>query len=203
MQNRLLSTILLFLLTFSTVSGQYNPDEDDRSSYNKIYFGLEQDVLPYVLSGFIITGWAGIKKTRLRLSYAHANSPKFFRKKNIDFEQTRATGLNVEFFFKPEFEGFWVGPGLGYWWNTVKNEETGQVRDFTSAVVSVGGGYNWFIWKGLYISPWLAAHFRLSGNKGFEMGGELYKPMLITPEISLKIGWCFGREDKKQKPQKK
>ncbi|MCP4439527.1 MAG: hypothetical protein GY810_11345 [Aureispira sp.] len=201
MQNRFLLTILSFLI-FTNASFGQDDSNSSRSSYNKIYFGIEQDVLPYILSGFIVTGWAGIKKTRIRASYAHANSPKFFRKKNIDFEQTRATGLNVEFFFKSEFEGFWVGPGLGYWWNRVKNDAEVQVRDFSSVVLSVGGGYNWFIWKGLYISPWVAGHFRLTGNKGFEMGGELYKPMLITPEVSLKIGWCFGREDKKKVPKK-
>lgn len=48
----------LFVISFSKIAiGQ----TDKIIPKRKVYFGLEQDILPYVLNGFIGTTWIGIK----------------------------------------------------------------------------------------------------------------------------------------------
>ena len=153
--------------------------------------GIEQDVLPYFLKGFIGTVWVGQNKTRVRFAYAHATSPDLFLPDGLTNNQTRAFGFGMEQFFKPDFKGFWLGPNIGYWHQFITESETGTVKKWESFILSVGAGYNWYVYKGLYLSPWLAAHFRVSGNKEFMVGSTPYTPWLVTPEVSIKIGYRF------------
>lgn len=183
---RSLICVFIFVYSCASLFGQ-----KVENAYSTLYWGIEQDPLPYILKGFILSGWMGLKNTRIRGTYAEANTPSFFRRPGINYERTKASHLGVEFFFTKEFKGFWVGPSLGYWWNRIKNEDLYQ-RDFWSGVFSVNGGYNWYIFKGFYISPYLAGHLRISGTKNIILGTLDYQPRLFTPEISLKIGWRFG-----------
>ena len=155
------------------------------------FFGVKQDPQPYFFKGWTLSAWMGLKQARIRGTFAAANTPAFFRRSGINFERTNASHLSIDFFFKDQFKGFWAGPALGYWWNRIKSEDQYQ-KNYWSAIFSVGTGYNWYIFKGFYISPYLAGHLRITGTKDIMLGPLEYKPRLFTPEISIKIGWRFG-----------
>ncbi|MFT5779359.1 MAG: hypothetical protein ACI837_002317 [Crocinitomicaceae bacterium] len=79
-----------------------------------ITVGLEQDVLPYALKGFILTGWIGKNKYRNRFSYAQATRPGFILGDDVVEDRVKAFGISFEYFFKDDYTGWWFGPGIGY-----------------------------------------------------------------------------------------
>jgi hypothetical protein len=183
------SGILLTLIVI-LVSSYVHSQDVKKEVNSRIHVGLEQDILPYVLGGFIGTGWIGKKHVRVRVSYAEANTPKLVIQDEIKKDRTNAVGISAEYFSKEKFKGLWFGPGIGYWKNEVvtSNNQTAFVKSW---VFSLGGGYIIFLWKGLYTTPWLALHARIAGNKSRYIDAVKYKPMLFTPEASLKLGWMF------------
>ena len=186
-------TLLLFSLILS-LNGWGNEQPDDIIySRTPLMFGVEQDVLPYFLKGYIVTGWIGSGFFRKRFSYAQASSPGFFLQDGISSDRVKAFGLSFEYFFRENFEGFWFGPGIGYWTNDIQ-AENGLKQKNESFIFTLGGGYNYSLTKWLYVSPWLALHTRVSGTDEFNIGAvTTYKPILFTPELSVKIGIKLGR----------
>lgn len=183
--SKLNSTLLFLLLPFLSINIQ-----GQSSDSKKIAIGIEQDVLPYVLHGFIGTGWVGKNKIRIRMSYAEANTPSFILQNGFTKDRTRAFGISAEYFLKDDFKGFWFGPGIGYWNNEVvtANNYSDEVKSW---VFTIGSGYNIFLWKGLYTTPWLALHTRVIGNNSRFIEIFKYTPLLCTPEVSVKLGWKF------------
>jgi len=152
-----------------------------------VTIGVEQDVLPYVLNGYIATVWLGRDFFRYRLSYAQASSPKFILPENVGSDKVKAFGVSFEYFFKENYQGLWFGPGIGYWTNYIQSQDHIEVKN-ESVICSFGGGYNISITNWLYCSPWVALHFRVSGNDPISMGDSEYKPSVLTPELSVKLG---------------
>lgn len=161
--------------------------QQNTAEITPITFGVEQDVLPYALGGFIATGWIGKNQFRHRFSYAHATSPKLVYGADTKSDAVRAFGISFEYFFKEDFKGWWLGPGVGYWTNLIETNNLQQLRN-ESVIFTFGGGYNFFITDWLYTSPWIALHTRVSGNETISVGNESYTPAILTPELSVKLG---------------
>lgn len=183
MKHFALSFFFVFIALFSLKAQEQKPTPS-------LSIGLEQDILPYILKGYIITGWAGKNHLRARLSYAKAISPEFILQDGIQKDEVNAFGLSIEYFFKENFKGLWLGPGVGYWINHVDVNSVDPVQN-ESFIFSLGGGYNYFLTDWLYISPWVATHFRISGTTEIYTHGITYKPAVFTPEVSLKLGIKF------------
>jgi hypothetical protein len=162
------------------------------SSRSRFYFGLEQDVLPYILKGFIATGWVGRNHVRCRLSYAEATKPKFVLPENISVDRVHAFGISFEYFTKEKFKGLWVGPGIGLWNNYFKDNGTTEGK-YQSLIFTIGSGYNLSITNWLYFSPWVALHTRIGGTNDHKTGMSVYTPAIITPEVSIKLGIKLSR----------
>jgi hypothetical protein len=90
-----------FLITFLMVCVfQHNCAQDSSKHIdNKVTIGIEQDVLPYVLGGYFVSGWTGRDKMRCRFSHARANTPKFIHGDDIKAEAVNAFGISLEYFF--------------------------------------------------------------------------------------------------------
>ncbi|MGZ3863893.1 MAG: hypothetical protein ACXVPN_06015 [Bacteroidia bacterium] len=161
-----------------------------QSEEGKATLGVEQDVLPYVLKGYIGTLWMGFDNYRYRVSYAQAATPSFTHGKGISKDVVNALGLSFEFFRNKDFKGLWFGPGLGYWSNNIITAGGDKISN-QSVVFSLGGGYNYFLNKFLYISPWVALHTRVSGTQSIYVSDHTYNPAIFTPEVSFKIGVKF------------
>lgn len=179
-----------FVFLLLLVGYQLKAQEELPNAYHPIRFGIEQDILPYFLKGFTLSGWAGMQRTRLRYNYAQANTPPFWKRDGIAKERISASTLSVDFFLKDNFKGFWASPAFGYWQTAIETKQGDKIA-FPGIVFSVGAGYNLYIFKSLYLSPYLAGHLRISGTKNIELGTTQYRPNLMFPEISLKLGWMF------------
>lgn len=179
-----ISVTLLLTLIINSSYGQLTNANSNKSILN---IGIEQDVLPYVLKGYIGTVWFGRDKFRYRLSYASASSPKFILADNIEEDRVKAFGISFEYFFKDDYKGLWFGPGVGVWTNYITSKNNFHIKN-ESMIATIGGGYNMYLTNWLYFSPWVAMHFRVSGNDPVQLIQESYKPAIITPELSLKLG---------------
>ncbi len=169
------------------------------SEYKILYAGLEQEFLPYLLGGYSLGGWLGLGRVRMRVALVRVNMPTFFLDAQLRRERIIANTVYGEFFLRPDFVGFYFGGGGGYWqqriWSIANSGGEGREFQYNSLIFSGGCGWHIFLWRGLYFSPHLALHTRLSGNGAIDLGGgEEYRPQMLLPEISLKIGWRFGRE---------
>lgn len=60
---------------------------------------------------------------------------------------------------------------------------------WATLVATVGAGWVFPIWRGLYLNPWAAAHAPLD-TRTVAVGAERYHPQRFEPEVSLKIGWA-------------
>lgn len=183
MQRRPFVIALLLFATILKVDAK-NRIEGDPPTMS---FGIEQDVLPYFLNGYILTGWIGRDFSRYRFSYAEASTPGFYLSDNIASDNVKAFGLSYEYFFKENFLGLWFGPGIGFWTNSIESD-LGLTAINQSAIFTLGGGYNIPIGKFFYISPWVAVHSRVSGTQTIPLGNTIYQPARFTPEVSFKIG---------------
>lgn len=159
---------------------------------SSITFGLEQDVLPYILKGYILTGWTGRDRMRIRFSYAKSTLPGLVMADHLEEDRVNAFGISAEYFLKDYFEGLWFGPGIGHWTNKVK-AKSGETLTHESMIFSFGGGYNLRLKPWLYCSPWLALHSRVSGTDAVPLGAGEYRPMVFTPEVSFKLGVKLGK----------
>lgn len=187
--NRRLTCLLPLFFLLLQVNGVFAHDPPLRRglSFPEYTFGLEQDVLPYVLRGFIGTGWIGRDGMRVRFSYAQATQPRFFLGEGIRRDRVEAFGLSMEYFLNGRFERWWLGPGIGFWTDVVDTD--GGVRHLhESTIFTMGGGYVLPITRWLYASSWTAVHARVSGNRPVDLVGATYRPAVLTPEVSVKVG---------------
>jgi hypothetical protein len=52
-------------------------------------------------------------------------------------------------------------------------------------------GYNFPIYKNIYISPWAGLSLKVSGDDEFILDNKEYKLPLFNPELSVKFGFYF------------
>ena len=96
----------------------------------------------------------------------------------------------VDYFFKPDFKGFWIGTGIEYWDGEIEDKFS-ETAKYNNWIFTLGTGYVWKFWDNLYINPWVAAHVRIAGDEEVPVGSYTFLTPFITPEISLKLGWNF------------
>jgi hypothetical protein len=159
--------------------------------------GAEIDLLPTVLSaadgrlGGGANVWAGRGRVRLRAVGTFiafppgALTPSGFE----DRELVVAAGI-VDVFLRPGFSGPWLGAGFERWWNRIGSPAGPDTASWTSWVATLGGGYVWKFWRGVYLNPWAAGHLLLS-EPAVTLYGATWKPTRLSGELSLKIGWQF------------
>jgi len=73
-------------------------------------------------------------------------------------------------------------------WSRIGLEEGGGRGSWSAPVATVGAGWVFTIWRGLYLNPRGAAHAPL-GVSGVTVGGERFRPRAFEAEVSLKLGW--------------
>lgn len=183
------------------------------SAYNKLHLGIEIEVTPFILKGYILQGWLSLGNApfRLRINMAQNNIPNFFLDKKIAKEKLKSISLNMDFFLKEQFNGIYFTGGLAYFNQNIhtkepilNNNNQNNIQEYShfennSIAISLGMGYNFFFYKGFYIAPWLGFHTRLNNGQNIEMTPDFtYKPTFVYPEIAFKIGWHIGRYNKYQ-----
>lgn len=151
--------------------------------------GMELDVLPYISDGFYASAWYGIDHIRLRAIVTNTTVPEFVLSDGYKNNKLKVYAFIADYFFKKNFEGFWLGAGLEYWDSKIEHKNEPNPASYKNTVFTVGGGYVLKIYKNLYLNPWAAFHLIIAGDKKVSVGGNVFKPNVFTPEASLKLGF--------------
>jgi len=152
---------------------------------------MELDFLPYATGGYFGAVWAGTGHWRGRLLMARANKPDFLLPGGFSQNRIHAYALLADYFFQPDFRGWWLAGGGVYWDNSIRYEADQRSGNYKSYLLSGGMGYNWKFYRNFYLSPWAGLHLRIAGDKEVAFPTGTYKPPLLNPEGSLKLGWHF------------
>ncbi|RLD24811.1 MAG: hypothetical protein DRI54_05730 [Bacteroidetes bacterium] len=185
--------IILFLIIFSiNCFSQSDSTVTVPKKYKRLTVGFEIDALPYITGGYYASVWLGFKKQkqRLRPVYAKVNVPEFLLDEYFNRNTLIVYAIVVDYFFKPNFEKFWIGTGIEYWDGEIENMFS-ETAKYNNWIFTLGGGYVWKFWDNLYINPWVAGHLRIAGDEEVQVGLITFYTPFITPEISLKLGWNF------------
>lgn len=185
MKNSIL--IIIVILTSNIWGQQINMD----SLITKQTLGTELDLLPYVSGGYYLSEWYGIDQFRFRAILTKTTVPEFVLADGYTNNKLNVYAFITDYFFKKNFEGFWVGTGLEYWDSQITYEAENQTSSYNNTVFTLGGGYVWKFYDNFYLNPWVAFHYIIAGDKEVQVGSSTFKPNLFTPEVSIKVGWHF------------
>lgn len=155
--------------------------------------GVEVDLLPIVASaaagkaGGSLQLWAAAGGNRLRLVGAHVEYPRAFVASPFTRSSTVAAVL-YDRFLRDDRTGPWIGGGAEYWWGRIGLRRGGATASWGTPVATLGAGWVFPVWRGVYLNPWGAAHAPLDRHT-VAVGPERYRPRAVEVEASLKIGW--------------
>lgn len=153
--------------------------------------GFELDAIPYIFKGYYGSVWVGHNHFRYRAVITKIETPNFILEDGFTNNDMNVYAAIVDYFFKPDFEGWWIGPGLEYWDATIQTDAQLETAEYRNIIATLGGGYVWKFHKNFYLNPWVAGHFRIAGDKEVSVDQSIYETPLFIPEISLKLGWHF------------
>ena len=176
--------IIFSVLASMTSKGQAGKE-------NKNAIGFELDVLPYLTGGYYGSIWYGHNHMRYRAIVTKVETPEFILEDGFTNNKIQAYTFITDYFFKSNFEKWWIGAGLEYWKGQVQTDAQVSTAEYNNTIFTIGGGYVWKFYKNFYLNPWAAAHIRIAGDTKVAVDNMEFEPSAITPEISFKLGWYF------------
>lgn len=186
-----MNTTAKALAAIMAVAGAARAQDPATSQSRGVTVGVEVDILPYILSGYYGSVWAGRAPWRARAVVSRSTLPSFLVQDGFEDHRVDVVAALVDHFFQPDFRGFWLGAGAEYWNNDVRNKADGQSASWNNLVATAGGGYVWKFHGNFYLNPWGAGHLVIGGDTKIPVGAETYEPRRFTGEVSLKVGWHF------------
>ena len=178
--------LFIFILTINFSYGQTKDP-----STNSTTIGFELDALPYITGGYYGSVWVGHNHLRYRAVIAKTETPDFVLEDGFTNNEIKAYAAIVDYFFKPDYKGWWIGTGLEYWDAKIQTDAKLETAEYNNTVFTVGGGYVWKFYKDFYLNPWVAGHLRIAGDKDVIVDQSMFETKLFLPEVSLKLGWHF------------
>ncbi|HEU4788947.1 MAG TPA: hypothetical protein VFS71_04620 [Flavobacterium sp.] len=182
------AAFLIFIAFSMQLQAQSTNGTDTNNKWN---FGLELDVLPYATGGYFGAVWAGKGKWRTRALLADVNKPDFTTKEGFTNHHVKAYAVVLDHFLKDNWKGWWIGGGPVYWKSDIQSDTSNATKNFDNFLLNGSLGYNFTIYKNIYISPWAGLSLKVSGNDEFTLDNKEYNLPLLNPEASVKFGFHF------------
>lgn len=179
-----IKSVLILLIPLTTTPG-WSQQADN------IQVGFELDALPFITGGYYGSVWVGHKHIRYRAIITEITTPAFFVEEGFTNNTINAYTAIVDYFFKPDFKKWWVGAGIEYWQGSIQSDVKISTSEYENIIATAGTGYVWKFYKNFYLNPWTALHLRVAGDKKVMVDSQEFNPPVVTPEVSLKIGWHF------------
>lgn len=179
---------LLFCLLF-TAASLYGQTEVTTNS--RVRWGLEQDVLPYLTGGYYGGVWVGKSHLRGRLLLARVQKPHLIIPDGFTNNWVSAYALVADYYHRDDLSGWWLSGGLVSWHNTIQSNLQIQTATYESYMLNGSLGYSWRFGKHFYFTPWAGMHIRVGGDNLVTVDSKSFKPAILNPEASLKVGWVF------------
>jgi hypothetical protein len=185
--------LLIFTVLSMQSQAQSKNDTDSfqKNQTSKWNFGLELDVLPYATGGYFGAAWAGKNKWRGRALFADVNKPDFTTKDGFTNHHIKAYAVVLDRFLKDNWKGWWIGGGPVYWKSNIQSDSSNATKNFDNLLLNGSLGYNFTIYKNIYISPWAGLSLKVAGNDEFILDNKEYNLPLLNPEASIKFGLYF------------
>jgi hypothetical protein len=158
---------------------------------DKVKFGVELDVLPYATGGYFGAGWIGKDVWRVRALTAFVKKPDWATTKDFSHHEVHAYALLVDRFLRKDWKGWWAGAGWVYWDSRIQTDARQQKAAFHNMLANGSLGYNFTLYRHVYLSPWGSLSLRLGGDKDVPVDSRHYTLPLLNPEASLKVGYYF------------
>jgi hypothetical protein len=189
----LIFTVLSMQLQAQTEfkNGTDSDSEKNEQTSNQYNFGLELDALPYATGGYFGAAWVGKNKWRARALFADVNKPDFTTKDGFTNHHIKAYAVVLDRFLKDNWKGWWIGGGPVYWKSDIQSDNSNATKKFENLLLNGSLGYNFTVYKNIYISPWAGLSLKVSGNDEFILDNKEYKLPLLNPEASIKFGIYF------------
>jgi hypothetical protein len=153
----------------------------------------EVDFLPYITGGYYLSAGAAKNHIRLRAVHSVVNIPDFATMEGFDNYQNSAVAVIMDYFpgRQGSHRGLWIGSGMEFWHNSLRNEADHQTKSFDQYIYTLGTGYVIPIGSHFIINPWGAGHLALQGKTTQHVGNSSAEIPAVMAEGSLKIGWRF------------
>lgn len=181
-------TLLLSLLLAGMYIGH------SQKSASPIKFGIEADVLPYALGGYMGAAWVGQGHFRIRSLYAYVKMPKLITPDEFTNHRIRSFAILADYFLKEDFTGWWAGGGMAIWNGTIRAREQNDPHHSTgyrTYLANGSAGYTFSFGEHFYMGPWGGLSIRVAGDRDIPVASEIYDPPFLNPELSFKLGWMF------------
>lgn len=170
-------------------SAEELPSQSDTSH---LTLGTELDALPFITGGYYFSLIGGYEHFRLRAVLSFVYPPGFaYDSERFAHFRLQADAAIIDYFFKPDLSGFWVGAGIERWIASIDSANVNSSGNFMEWVATIGVGYVWYFYENFYINPWIAGHLRVAGDSQSTVGTQIYSVNTIQGEGSVKIGWHF------------
>jgi len=162
----------------------YQPKRD-------INFGVETLGLPYYdgFSGGTI--WLGKKHFKVKVGKASLATPSVYLRDGFENDNFDLTFVNVEYFWKSNYNGLWFGTGYGSWKGTVGHEEEFELGEYENVRLGVTFGYQYNITNNFYVNGWGGIYALITGDTEAPVGNRIVYFDEGVPLISLDIGWYY------------
>lgn len=177
---------LLLIRLFACMRMQAQTQQKD-----KVQFGVEVDALPYATGGYFGGAWLGKGFWRVRGLTAFVKKPDWSTPGNFSNHQVHAYALLADRFLKKDWKGWWIGAGVVYWHSTIQTDAKIQTATFNNVLLNGSIGYNFTLYRHLYLSPWGSLSLRVAGDKHVPVDDRSFTLPVINPEASLKLGYYF------------
>ncbi|WP_264563535.1 hypothetical protein [Flavobacterium sp. N3904] len=172
-------------------NGQDSVSVQNNETTKKWNFGVELDVLPYATGGYFGAVWVGKDKWRTRALIADVYKPDITTKEGFTNHHVQAYALLLDHFFKDDWKGWWIAAGPVYWKSKIQSDSSTATQNFDNFLLNGSLGYNFTIYKNIYISPWAGLSLKVSGDDEFVLDNKEYTLPLLNPEASIKFGVYF------------
>ncbi|MBK9130437.1 MAG: hypothetical protein IPM20_02170 [Gammaproteobacteria bacterium] len=153
-------------------------------------FGTELDVLPFLLDGYYLSATAGRDHWRIRYVRTNVTAPEFATASGFDNNRLEINAVILDYFFDAGKSGWWVGPGIERWQGKVTEESSGLRQSYRTDMLTLGGGYVYYVSERVFLNPWVAIHIPVSGDRDVMFVDDNYE-LRILPEASVKLGIRF------------
>ncbi|GLU45034.1 hypothetical protein Musp01_26580 [Muricauda sp. NBRC 101325] len=154
----------------------------------KLTFGVELDVLPYITGGYFGAVWARKGHFGGRALYAKVNMPDFMVPDGFTDNKINSYALIVDYFLNENQTGFWFGGGLVLWDGTITSNQKIETASYQSFLLNGSVGYLINLSNRIYMSPWAGLSLRVAGDDDIMVDNQTYDPPFFNPELSLKVG---------------
>jgi len=193
MNTRLLFISMILTIAVFPLSAQNNnlEDKDIKAA------GYAVDLFPTVFSavdkepGYSFQAWAGLDHIKMRIVAAHLYQPDRLIDDDFKNYEINVTAFIIDYFFKDDLTGFWIGTGAELWNCSIENRSSGTTAAWTDNILTAGAGYVWKLTDNVYLDPFAAVHYRMNDGKVI-IDGEEFKRQRVSASASIKIGYMFN-----------